>query len=230
MRKWLFGITAALAAAVGAWGADIATATPTRTPLPPPGASPADAPSTLELRWDNGTLAGFYPTEKIGGIWIAGNDFDTSTLKTTHVKIRKFKLFTSGLWPNAKWDGFGICFFAFQRGMPGEMLWPTSKVPYFFKPSGPRGHVWVEYEVDWVCPTPAFVAAYDLRFDYPDCDPFAVDTNETYRGHSWQKKHNFWSGLSTRFHNLMLRVTVETGATVPRVAPTSLGRVKALYY
>jgi hypothetical protein len=231
VRKWLVCLAGSLAAAVGVWGADVETAPLADTPLPASGVSLAGDSSTLELSWDNGTLMSFYPTTRIGGIFIVGNDFDTSTLKTTHLKILKFKLFTSGLWPNAEWDGFGICFFDFRRGMPGEMLWPTSKVPYFFKPSVPRGHVWVECEINWTCPTPAFVAAYDLKYDYPNCDPFAVDNNETYRVHSWQYKHAFWSGLSLPYYrNLMLRVIVETGSTFPGVAPTSLGRVKALYY
>jgi len=67
----------------------------------------------------------------------------------------------------------------------------------------------------------------------PHCDPFALDTNTSFRQHSWQYYEGQWSlyegSLSTApYRNIMLRVVVDNSTLA--VAPTSLGRVKALYY
>jgi hypothetical protein len=215
----------------GSWGGDILI----QNGVSQPGGAPhtTTAPyATLELAWDNGTLmyhcAWNHPR---AGEWRVGNDFDTSTLKTAHVKILKFKTYTSDVWPNEGWDGFHIFVFNFRGGMPGEMLWPTSGEGYFFKPSGIHGHVWVECAVDWTCPTLEFLAARDQGYNYPNCDPLCVDTNLEYMGHSWMHVYGEWSGFSeTRYKNVMVRAVVQTGYEFPGVAPTSLGRVKALYY
>ncbi len=226
-RAWLIGV--AVSAAALAWGADA------HLEAPPPVAHAPSAPaarsgSTLELSWDNGTMMylGAWDHPRAGE-WRVGNDFDTSTLEAKVVKILKFKTFTSDRWPNEGWDGFRIAFFDFRGGLPREMLWPTSGQGYFFKPSGVRGHVWVECPINWTCPTPAFVAARDQGYNYPDCDPFSVDTNLEYKGHSWMYVYSFWSGFSeTPYKNLMLRVWVDV--TYTHLQPTSLGRVKALFY
>ncbi|HUU56647.1 MAG TPA: hypothetical protein VMW93_04840, partial [bacterium] len=42
--------------------------------------------STLELSWDNGTRRWSVAWITGAGAWV-GNDFDATTLKTTHVKI-----------------------------------------------------------------------------------------------------------------------------------------------
>jgi hypothetical protein len=51
--------------------------------------------------------------------------------------------------------------------------------------------------------------------------------------HSWEYFAGAWSPLSTSgdpYQNLMIRLWVETGQEFPGVAPSSVGRVKALYY
>lgn len=59
-----------------------------------------------------------------------------------------------------------------------------------------------------------------------------IDNNPTFRGHSWhylaEKWEPFYHVPIAPYRNLMLRVVV--GKESVAVAPTSLGRVKALYY
>jgi hypothetical protein len=185
MKKWFALSACALLLGGAAWGADVAIdgGTPAGTaglyaPLP-------TDQSTLELKWDNGTRRWSIAWYTGAGAW-AGNEFNTATLKTTHVKILKFKMYTRDNWPNQSWDGFRIGFYNFGGGVPGSLLWPTGGTGYFFKPSGAAGHVWVEADINWTCPTTRFVAAHEQFYNYPNCDPFSVDTNETYLGHSWE--------------------------------------------
>jgi hypothetical protein len=112
-------------------------------------------------------------------------------------------------------------------------LWPTAGGGYFFKPSGLEGHVWVEINVGWTCPATAFIAAQEQFYNWPNLDPWAVDSNPTFLRHSWQYYGGVWSPLSSAnieiapYYNLMLRVVVDNETLT--VAPSSLGRVKALY-
>jgi hypothetical protein len=191
--------------------------------------------STLELQWDKGTRRWSVTWHTGAGSWV-GNDFDTSTLKTGHVKVLKFKMYTRDDWPNQTWDGFRIGFYNFAGGVPGSQLWPTGGGGYFFKPSGAGGHVWVECNVNWTCPAVRFVAGEDQFYNYPNCDPWSVDTNGSFLEHSWSYYGGSWGPLSganvviSPYYNLMIRVRVETGHTFPGIEPSSIGRVKAFYY
>jgi len=223
-----------LAAAGTAWAADVAI-DGGRCGEADISAPPAYDPSTLELSWDNGDRRWSEAWYTGAGAWV-GNDFNVSTLKTSYVKVLKFKFYTRSNWPNRVWDGFRIGFFDFAGGVPGSRLWPTSGGGYFFKPSGATGHAWVECAVNWTCPALKFVAAQQQYYNWPNCDPWSVDDNYTFRGHSWNYYGGVWSPLSNAlvdikpYYNLMLRVGVETGYTFPGVEPSSIGRVKALYY
>jgi len=235
MVKWPSIIACGLLACGAAWGADVAVdgggsagAAGLYAPL-------AHDQSTLELKWDNGTRRWSIAWYTGAGSWV-GNDFNVSTFKTSYVKILKFKMYTRDTWPNQVWDGFRIGFYNFGGGVPGSMLWPTGGTGYFFKPSGAGGHVWVECDINWTCPAVKFVACQDQFYNYPNCDPWSVDTNPTFLAHSWQYYGGTWSPLSasstniTPYFNLMLRLWVEPGQEFPGVAPSSIGRVKALYY
>ncbi|UCH78728.1 MAG: hypothetical protein JSU81_01900 [Candidatus Coatesbacteria bacterium] len=232
MKIRIIWVACVFTAGFSAWGGDVVTLPSGDAHLPASRIPVTPDSSTLELSWDNGTRKYFFAWDNPRAYeWRGGNDFDTSTLKTSHVKILKLKTLTSNVWPNEEWDGFRIFIFDFRRGMPGERLWPMWEAGYFFKPSGLSGHVWVECPVNWTCPTLSFVAARDQGYNYPNCDPLSVDSNPTYRVHSWMYVYGNWSGFSeTSYKNLMIRVWVETGYSFPGVAPTSLGRVKALYY
>lgn len=231
MRRWWAIAVAALAAAGAAWAADEALS----------GGSPyglgADGPQgfdrkTLELSWDNGDREWSIAWYTGAGAWV-GNDFSVSTLKTRHVKILRFKTYTRSDWPNAVWDGFRIGVFDFAGNVPGSRLWPTSGEGRFFKPGLASDEGWVTCAVDWVCPAVKFVAAQQQYYNWPACDPFSVDSNPTFRRHSWEYYGGRWAFLSTigdPFRNAMIRLRVETWYMLPGVAPSSLGRVKALYY
>lgn len=90
--------------------------------------------------------------------------------------------------------------------------------------------------MNWILPKRhySFMAVMEQRYNYPNCDPFCVDDNPTFRGHSWVYYGGTWGYWIEPPHwpyiNHMIRVYVETGHTFPGVQPTSVGRVKALYY
>jgi hypothetical protein len=235
MKKFMLAITAALLAGGSVWAADVAVdgggsdAGPGLTEPAPLN------PATMELMWDNGLRRWSIAWYTGADSWV-GNDFDVSTLKTSYAKILKYKYYTRGAWPNTGWDGMRFAFYSFKGGVPGSMLWPTSGSPYFFKPSGNiQAHIWVEFNVDWTCPSVKFVAAQEQFYNYPNCDPFSLDNNTTFLGHSWQYYETSWSPPEFPpewgpYRNIMIRVWVEPGQEFHGVAPSSIGRVKALYY
>ncbi len=191
----------------------------------------AGSDGTHELKWDNGTRRWSWAWYTGADTWV-GNDFDLSTL-SSYRAIRKIKFYTRDDWPNHGWDGFRVAFFDFRGSVPGSRLWPTSGSGYFFKPSGLHGHCWVIINIGWTCPATAFVAAEEQFYNYPNCDPYAVDNNTVFMRHSWRYLSGKWEPISfsppyDAYRNVMLRVFVDDETV--NVSPTSLGRVKALYY
>lgn len=185
----------------------------------------------VELQYDNGVRAMNLAWYTGAGHWV-GNDFDLSTLKTRHNVVRQIKLFTSPYWPDNNYDGFRLALFSFAGGVPGSRLWPAAG-PRFVKPTGGEG--FKEFWVDYFLNTPEFVAAVEQYYDYPNCDPYFCDSNPTFLGHSWQKEGSAaWTELTGiepyPYRNLMLRVMVFLDYSEIAVTPSSLGRVKALYY
>jgi hypothetical protein len=184
-----------------------------------------------ELKYDTGAQAlqlGWYTG---AGRWV-GNAFDVSTLKTKHNIVREMKFYTSPYWPDNQFNGFRLALFDFSAGRPGAKLWPAEE-GRFVKPGGTEGFktFWVDYYIS----QNKFVAAVEQFYDYPNCDPYFCDTNPTFLNYSWQKDGPAaWVPLvghsSYPYRNLMLRVIFRTGFSDIGVAPTSLGRVKALYY
>jgi hypothetical protein len=235
MRIYVSTLAAALVVCGGAWAADVAVDGGSYAGPAYAAPAPYDQ-ATMELKWDNGLRRWSVIWYTGAGSWV-GNEFNTSTLKTKHVKILKFKMYTRDDWPNTQWDGFRIGFYDFRGGVPGSMLWPTGGTPYFFKPSGLSGHVWVECDINWNCPSVSFVAAEEQFYNNPNGDPWSVDNNPTFLNHSWFYYEGSWSPLSginieeiKPYTNLMVRLWVEPGIEFPGVAPSSIGRVKALYY
>ncbi|NIT37185.1 MAG: hypothetical protein GTN49_11940 [candidate division Zixibacteria bacterium] len=236
MKILVSTLAAALVVCAGAWAIDAAVDGGGSSAAAALAAPTASDQATMELKWDNG-LRRWSIAWYTGGGWWVGNDFNVSTLKTKYTKILKYKYYTRGAWPNGRWDGMRFAFYNFVGGVPGSMLWPTSGTGYFFKPSaGIQGHIWVEFDVNWNCPSPAFVAAQEQFYNHPNCDPFALDNSTIFLGHSWKYTLGKWEKyISTRpevapYRNIMIRVWVEPGIEFPGVAPSSIGRVKALYY
>ena len=228
MKTITLAAALAVMGVVGAWSADsIVDGGPSHFAA----AAAPGSDATLELKWDNGTRRWSWAWYTGGDHW-AGNDFDLSTL-SAYRAIEKVKLYTCGTWPNVGWDGFRVAFFDFRGSVPGSRLWPTSGSGYFFKPSGPLGHVWVEINVGWTCPATAFVAAEEQVYNHPNCDPYTVDNNTVFMRHSWHYSNGVWEPVSffapyDLYRNVMLRVVMDDEAV--SVSPTSVGRVKALYY
>ncbi len=235
MKKTFVAIAAALIGCAATRAADIAvdggaSCSPPRLAAPTPYDQPA-----LELKWDNGRRRWSVVWYTGAGSWV-GNDFDVSTLKTTYAKILKYKYYTYGAWPNGRWDGMRFAFYEFVGGVPASMLWPAGGRAYFFKPkAGIQGHIWVEFDVNWTCPSRAFVAAQEQFYNHPNCDPFSLDHNATFMEHSWQFFGGRWTPFQSEpnigpYRNVMIRVRLEPGLEFPGVSPSSIGRVKALYY
>ncbi len=191
--------------------------------------APFETDDPLELSWDNGTRRWSIAWYSGAGAWV-GNDFNLSTI-STYRAIEKVRFYSRSNWPNTGWDGFRVGIYNFSS-VPGSLLWPTAGGGYFFKPSGLQGHIWVDIAIGWTCPSTAFVAAVEQYYNYPNCDPFALDSNPTFRGHSWQYYQGSWSPYSSTsvapYRNVMIRAVVDNSTL--GVAPESLGRVKALYY
>lgn len=204
-------IAAFAAAAVCAWGAHVAVSD--------------DVEVSVELSYDTGTQSYFVCAVAGRDFWV-GNDFDI-TMISDYRAISRIRVFSTPVWPNPKWDGFQVGVFGFTGTVPGSLLWG----PKYFKPTR-TGYGWVNCPVNWTLPAAnnRFVAACELFYNYPDCDPYAVDRNPTFVGHSWSYSSGSWTPLlgAAGYRNLMLRVVVNNDTVA--VTPTSLGRVKALYY
>jgi hypothetical protein len=213
---------------VGAWSTDSIV---DGAPLYFTAAAAAGSDATLELKWDNGTRRWSWAWYTGGDHW-AGNDFDLSTL-SAYRAIEKVKLYTCGTWPNVGWDGVRVAIYNFST-VPGSMLWPTAGGGYFFKPSaGIQAHIWVECDINWTCPSAKFLAAEEQFYNHPNCDPYAVDNNTVFMRHSWHYSQGSWEPASYSppydpYRNIMIRVFVDDETV--SVSPTSVGRVKALYY
>jgi hypothetical protein len=221
------GIIALLAA--GAWAADFDAKEATASPNI---ATPQGYDATYECKWDSGGGRWWIAWYTGAGSWV-GNDFDISTIKT-YGGMKTLRTESQFSWPNTGWDGFRVGIYAFAGGIPGSMMWPTGGGGYFFKPSGPA--YWQDIPIGWVLPSGVkkFVAAVEQFYNYPNCDPFMLDGNPTFVGHSWQYYEGKWeyyvgSEQTAPYRNVMVRMVIDNEQN-PAVLPMSAGRVKALYY
>ncbi len=211
----------AMLAAAAAWGADyvVERAGPAYAAR-----EAAATDDTIELKWDSGAGRWWLVWYTGRGTWV-GNDFDISTI-STYRAVEKIKLQSYSNWPNMGWDGFRLGIYYFTGSVPGSLLWG----PKFVIPTGTSG--WKEFKVGWTLPSGVdkFVAAQEQYYNHPNCEPYMVDNNLTFAGHSWQYYAGRWSlhqGYQN-YRNVMLRVIVDNSTLA--VTPQSLGRVKALYY
>ena len=219
MRKAAWSAAALLCA--GVWAADLTVS----RALPAGGAAARSCDATLELKWDNGSPMWLVVWSSGRGVWV-GNDYDIATI-SGYRGVESIRMFSAPRWPNARWDGFRLGIFAFDGGVPGSLLWG----PKFVVGTG-TGDKWYDFRVGWTLPAAndKFVSAIEQYYDFPNADPHTVDNDRTFLGHSWLYAAAGWRPYTNihGYYNLMIRVVVydETSA----VAPTSLGRVKALYY
>ncbi len=224
MGSRTFIVVFAALAAAAAWATDLVVA-PT---APAASRTPYDNyDGPLELKYDSGTLRYYLAWYSGAGTWV-GNDFDIGAI-SAYRAIMRVRFYSRPDWPNSRWDGFRVGIYAFSGSAPGSLLWG----PEYFKPAR-ASYGWCNCAVGWTLPAgnDAFVAAVEQYYNYPNLDPFALDNNPTFRGHSWQYYRGAWSPFEqlsvAPYRNVMVRVVVNN---VPvGVTPTSVGRVKALYY
>jgi hypothetical protein len=181
------------------------------------------------LQWDNGVFRIGVNYEYGEGTW-AGLDFDTSTLKTTKWRLKKVRA-NLGWAGNERWDGMRLAIFDMAGGKPGKIIWPKNGTPKFVIPYGTPSPIctWCKFPVSYDLPRPKFVVALEQYYDHPKCDLYGVGYGRGFAGrHTWLK-YTIWDWEITGIGTWMFRAVVE-GPTNIGVSPTSLGRVKALYY
>lgn len=220
-KKLMVCALAALAAT--AWAADCVV----ERAAPPRGSpDPAGTDDTLELKWDSGFGMWWLAYYTGRNLWV-GNDFDISTI-SGYAAVQAIKLQSRNNWPNSRWDGFNIGVYDFSGGVPGSLLWG----PKFVVPTGATG--WKEFSVNWTLPTGTykFLAGWEQYYNYPNCEPFLIDNNPTFMGHSWLYYSSRWAPFESQniapYRNIMIRVIVNNSAL--NLTTISAGRVKALYY
>jgi hypothetical protein len=222
MRTLLTGVeVCALAAAMAVWAADYVVEEPLA------GSAQVSCPEedgVVELRWDTGTRS-YLVCEGYGaGKWFA-NDFDLRQFPD-YTRVTRLLVYSGPSWPNARWDGFRIGIFSFNGSVPGSLLWG----PKFVR-GGLTSPGWANFTVAWTLPPTQsrFAAGFEQYYDYPECDPHAVDNNRTPLRHSWSY-YGRWGGYwnSTGYYNLMIRVRVSNAYA--NLMPTTVGRIKALFY
>jgi hypothetical protein len=224
MKASTIGASLVLMGVVGAWSADcIVDGALSHFAAP----DPAGTDDTLELKWDSGSVRWWLAYYTGAGTWIS-NDFDISTI-SGYAAVQAMKLQSRNNWPNYAWDGFRLGVYNFAGGIPGSLLWG----PKFVMPTGVTG--WHEFSVNWTLPsgTHKFLASYEQFYNYPNCDVLAIDDNPTFLGHSWLYYQGQWSPFSGGYYtdpyrNVMIRVIVNNSTL--KLKPSSIGRVKALYY
>jgi hypothetical protein len=227
MKRFALVIGLVACVAAGAWAADVAV---DRAEAGPPVAEVPGYDDTYECKWDNGVGSWWLVyTSAPSGIFV-GNDFDVSTIKT-YGGLKTFKLQLRSDWPNEQWDGGRMAIFSFAGGVPGSIMWPTSGTPKFIMPTGPTG--WQEFDVSWVLPgTKKFLPTWEQFYQYPNADPFMVDNEPIFKEHSWRYAGGLWIKFMSSvdpYRNLMIRMIVDNEQN-EAVSPSSIGRVKALYY
>ena len=206
-----------------AWGADCVVERAAPTPTAP---EPAATDDTMELKWDSGVVRWNMAWYTGRDAWV-GNDFDISTI-SGYRAVHTIKLYARSGWPNAAWDGFRLGVFNCTGGVPGSLLWG----PKFVVPTGPTG--WKEFSAGWTLPSGInrFLAGMEQYYNFPTCEAFAIDNNPTFMGHSWMYSSGSWKPFSQTsvapYRNIMIRVIVNNSTLA--ISPTSIGRVKALYY
>jgi opacity protein-like surface antigen len=216
-----FIILAALAAAAAAFAADYVVERAPAGPAQPP----LNEDAVVDLQWDNGTRSNYICFYSGAGTWLV-NDFDLSQIPD-YTRVTRLLVYTSPTWPNAQWDGFRIGLYGFSGSTPTSLLWG----PKFVK-AGLTSAGWANFSVAWTLPPTQlrFAAGFEQYYNYPTCDPHTVDNNRTFRLHSWLYYGGTWRSYtnSTGYYNLMIRVRVSNAYV--GLTPTSVGRVKALYY
>ena len=217
-------ITTSLAALIvasvaGAWSADNTVG---RAPSCFRAPAAAGRDETRELKWDNGVWRTYVMFVGATGTRFA-NDFDVSTLPA-FTYLRTLRLHMKPGPPERPGARLGV--YAWAGGVPGTLVWGPKDVE-----ASVEG--WNDFAVTWSLPKGAykFLAAVEQIHAHPGCASFGVDTNSTFVGHSWLYYRGSWGLLQVQgtYYNLMLRVVVDDEHG-PAVTPTSVGRVKALYY
>jgi hypothetical protein len=229
MKRFALVIGLVACVVAGAWAADVVV---NRAEFSPSAVEVPGFDGTVELKWDNGTTYWWLAWYTGADMWV-GCDFDVSTIKT-YGGLKTMRVRLRSDWPNTGWDGGRIAVYSFAGGVPGAMIWPTSGNPRFVMPTGANG-AWQDFDVSWVLPgIKKFLPAWEQFYDHPACDPFATDNSTIFSGHSWLYSSGSWqpyqvTGVTAPYRNVCVRMIVDNEQN-PAIAPSSIGRVKALYF
>ena len=213
MNKWAVLLLGFLAA--GAWAADTVVSPVYHGPY----VADKGTGVTWELAWDNGTISDAGAWYTGAGAW-AGVDFTIPFTWSRWVDAAKIYYYPN--WPNGTFEGNRMGTWSFAGGVPGSLLNGPTYV---------RGTAfgWNTFSADYYLGSnTAFVLAFEQCYNYPACDTVVnLASGGTY-SHSWYYYSGAWAGivgLGYGAYPLMTRAIFISMA----VAPTSLGRVKAMY-
>ena len=223
MKTIAFAVSLAFMGVGGAWSADCVVERAASASAAP---EPEATDGSRELKWDDGRPTWLMSWVTGTDTWV-GNDFDISTLGGSWW-IETIKVMSGANWPSGRGDGFRLGVFTFSGSLPGSRLYGPRPV----RGSG-AGYRWCGFNFgmwEWaLLGHKKFVVAVEQYYNHPNCDPYILDGNRTFQRHSWQYYVGSWRALAgySGYRNLMLRVII---SDLMAVTPTSVGRVKALYY
>ena len=217
MNKWAVLLLGFLAAA--AWAAD----TVVSPVYPGPYVPGKGTDDEYELSWDNGTINDAVAWYTGAGAW-AGADFNISTIVVGRW-VSSGKIYYYPNWPNGTFEGNRMGVWSFAGSTPGSLL----HGPTYVRGTAFGWNTFSAGNYNLGSAT-AFVMAFEQYYKYPACDPVVnLASGGTY-SHSWYYYSGAWApitGLGYGAYPLMTRAIV--GYWVG-VAPTSFGRVKAMYH
>jgi len=203
-------ILAAVAVAAASWAADVAVGyngTPA-APVGPPTVAEPGTDATMELKWDDGSVRNYWAWYTGTNAWNV-QEFDISTIASYN--------YIEYITVQLSYHGGRVGIYDFSGGSPGSLLWGPSS-------NGSSGRFTVGWSLGEV---QRFGAAWNQYSNYPNCPYWAVAGGTT--AHAWYY-YNGWSHGSGQFGGtFMIRAVVDDEHNAA-VAPSSLGRVKALYF
>jgi hypothetical protein len=104
------------------------------------------------------------------------------TLPFGYHYLTRIKYAIHTTWPNATFDGFGVCAWVMNGGVPGSMIWPSSGVPIYNHNTGgtpgdpDENYKWIIQDTSPYPSLPAgFLVGITFLYISPNSDGIAVD-------------------------------------------------------
>jgi len=143
--------------------------------------------------------------------------------------IQRIRLYVGNPPGYTSWDGFQLEIWDWYDSSfpeaPGKRVWGPEAFTYNL--ANPHGWVtYTEVNYEWKSTQP-FLLLAKQRDGYPNCDSIYCDASRTTPNPNWSYFIHKWYPFVVLNGDFLFRVYY--GASHPGVAPTSLGRIRALY-